>query len=245
MHTAPHNTVKVKEIQLKADRLAAGHSQESFAATCGSVSLATVSRAEQSHRIMQPSLKKMSDVLCQPVERYVEPSNPNESVLARDSIFLGSWLCLHAEQNRFGAFNVLELEVNIRVEAGEIYGDSRITEMGNTTVENYEAVRISGELFLAFFSVSDVEGEAGSGATVVKSTRGGRWLEGYTSWFDPNLDEVANSRIIFLKKESCKFPKLLEEARARMAEEAQVLNFRILLKTGLGSKFAISALNDR
>ena len=63
MHTAPHNTVKVKGIQLKADRLAAGHSQESFAATCGSVSLATVRRAEQSHRIMQPSLKKMSDPL--------------------------------------------------------------------------------------------------------------------------------------------------------------------------------------
>ena len=93
------SSVKVNGETLKADRKQAGHTQQSLMAECESVSLATLRRAEQGHRIRIVFLRRIAEVLGHDVQRYIRTDFLNQKTEFAISID-GKWVGLYIEADR-------------------------------------------------------------------------------------------------------------------------------------------------
>lgn len=245
-------TVRVSGELLKRDRTKLGHSQESFSAACGSVSLATVRRAEQGHRIMFSAIKAMSETLGQPIDRYVVEETSESGQHSIASRFAGEWLCLNVGPNSRGQPFVLETDVYIAEKNGTLSGSTQVKNYSRHAseqyTEQYDEIGISGNLFIATYHVRNSGRQTEPGAEVVKAYRNGQWLEGFSSWYDADTDRIENSRVIFVQKSGRLFDEYLAEAKEHMKQEVAIFRVRKLIETGYSFEEAVGmmlAVSDR
>jgi len=226
-----HPTVLINGPLLKKDRKSAGHTQVSFAASCGSVSLGTIRRAEQGGRILSNSVARMTEVLGQPVARYsITDSLPksNEHLMSIE----GKWTGFFVESNRETGPYVVHEEATLIQERGKVTGATLSTTPNEIRVESYDFGRIYNNVLRGTSSVKGREAPYGLGSFMVSSSRGDDWLEGFTIWFDYDLVKVEASRTILVRSNSFEFDKYSAEAKKSITQDIEVIKLRKLMQSG-------------
>ncbi len=238
------SSVLVEGELLKSDRKKAGYTQQSFCAVCNSVSLATVRRAEQGNRVFVPALRKMAEVLGHPLERYVRPDFIHQKAEYAISIE-GDWTGFFVEADR-GVHPYVVEEATVLKQLGDrVTGTTKITGSSEERQEHLEDCRVVHNALLGLHQVDDWQAPFGIGTFIVKSMRNDDWLEGFSSWFDPDTDLVETSRYILVRKSSRSFEKYCEEARKILSQDAHLYQLRKLMETGYKLKDAIQMLDHQ
>ena len=238
-----HPAVSIDSQLLKQDRKAAGFTQSSFAASCDSVSLATVRRAEQGHRVIETSLRRMAEVLGHPVERYIA-SDPLEADTIPIASIAGEWTGFYVEADLRGPPYIVEQDLTLRQNGGQLEGDivsinplpQRIGKInGGRTFDrvvtgqtHFEGRRLPVGLANFYKTVS----------------REGNWLEGFCSWIGPATEQVENSRIIAVRKNQPRYSQYIEEARKSMETEKSIYRLRKLTEVGYLLDDAVNMLSS-
>ena len=182
-----HSSVQVKSDVLKSDRKNAGYTQAAFCAACRSVSLSTVRRAEQGFRVTESALRRMAGVLNKPFERYVaalQSGSPSDFV----AWLAGEWTCVYVMAKNNAAPYVTTQEIIIRQNGDRIEGVA-VDAVGTETSDTISfSGKVANNVALGSISVNALQASNGSGVFCQISKRHNSWLEGPSSWFDPDSD---------------------------------------------------------
>ena len=236
------STVKVNGEILKADRKHAGHTQQSLMATCESVSLATLRRAEQGHRIRSVFLKRIAEVLGHDVDRYVRTDFLNQKTEFAISIH-GQWVGLYIEADRGVPPYVVMDETTFHQTGDSVAGGSVNIDPDEGRHEQFEDCRVVHNTVVGLHHIDDWQAPFGIGSFVLKSSRNDDWLEGFSSWYDPDTDRIETSRYILVRKSSSICERYVEEARKILEQDIFLYQLRKLVETGYGVQDAITMLS--
>lgn len=234
-----HSSARVDGALLKKDRKAAGYTQASFAAECGSVSLVTVRRAEQGHRIIRAYLKSMAEVLARPVARYIiedDLAAATEYVVSLD----GEWTGFFIESDRGALPYVVQEDIELRQNGTRVDGDYTCycpTEIRSETVRGAKVINN-----VLYGTLQPVHWQLPSGlATVMQMvSRNNDWLEGFSVWYDSDSDQIEMSRMISVRNNSDTFLQYIREARRIMDNEVSMYQLRNLTERGYDFNDAVA-----
>jgi transcriptional regulator with XRE-family HTH domain len=226
-----HSSARVDGALLKRDRKAAGFTQASFSAECGSVSLVTVRRAEQGHRIIRAYLNSMAEALGHPVERYIiqdDLAEATEYVVSLD----GDWTGYFVESDRGALPYVVQEDIELRQTGAFVDGDFTCycpTEIRRETVRGARVINnvISGTIYPDRWLLP-----SGLASFVQVVSRNNDWLEGFSIWYDPDSDQIETSRMISVRKRSASYLQYLREARRIMDNDVSMYQLRNLIERG-------------
>ena len=210
----------------------------SFAAACASVSVATIRRAEQGHRIYQSALSRIAEVLKQPVEKYIATAPTGQSYSVPNDIS-GSWFGFFVEIDIGGPPYIVETEVSFTVARdGSVDGKGTIV---NTAIARHETLtdgRMVGPYLMGYWRTDEWELPIGYAAIALRLSRGGNWLEGFSTWFDHEHGGVDCSREILVRKGLPETDAMMSDARWMMAQDRQLFATRKLVESGYDFELA-------
>ena len=231
---SPRNvTVRVAGWLLKQDRKAAGHTQQSFSAACGSVTLSTIRRAEQGKRVVATALARMAAVLGQPADRYIlaDPAPPEPGGVPA---ITGQWIQFFVEEDGNHAPYIVEEVVTLQRHGARIGGTIETRTPWEKRSEQIDFAGMAGPT-LYYVTRSDVwPPPAGLSVVIQKLTRGGDWLEGFAAWHDLDSDRIEMSRVIAIRPESRYAARYRDDALEIMQRELALFRLRALLRAGCG-----------
>lgn len=235
-------SVKVNGEMLKADRKQAGHTQQSLMAACGSVSLATLRRAEQGHRIRKVSLDRIAAVLDHEVDRYIRAELLNQKTEFAITVE-GKWIGLFIEADRGVPPYIVVDETTFHQTGDRVSGGSINLEPSEDRHEQFEECRVVHNAVVGLHHIDEWQAPFGIGSFVVKSSRNDDWLEGFSSWYDPDTDRIETSRYILVRKASSVCDKYVEEARKILEQDIFLYQLRKLMETGYSVQDSIRMLS--
>lgn len=240
--TDVHPSVSINAQLLKNDRKTAGFTQASFAAACGSVSLATIRRAEQGHRIIAASLRRMAAVLDQDIKRYIANDSPE-----KDSEYAawieGEWLGFYVEADHRFLPYVISAEISIKQIGNRIKGRWVCATPFGERIERYMDCKLHNNNLTGFTRVEGLALPRGVASLNQASSRNNDWLEGYSTWFDSRTGSSEVSRNIAVRKNSQFFGRYLEEARFIITKELTNYRMRKLIEAGYPIRDAVTMLD--
>ncbi len=234
-----HSSARVDGTLLKKDRKAAGYTQASFAAECGSVSLVTVRRAEQGNRIIRAYLNSMAEVLGRPMDRYTIEDNlatATEYVVSLD----GDWTGFFIESDRGALPYVVQEDIELRQNGARVDGDYTCycpTEIRSETVRDARVINN-----VLYGTLQPVHWQLPSGLSTLMQmvSRNNDWLEGFTVWYDSDSDQIETSRMISVRKRSDAYLQYMREARRIMDNEVSMYQLRNLTERGYDFNDAVA-----
>jgi len=240
-HNDVHPSININNGLLKNDRKAAGFTQVSFAAACDSVSLATIRRAEQGHRIIVSSLRRMGAVLNQDFERYIVADSPDvESEYV--AWIEGEWLAYFVEADRRLLPYIVTVDISITQNANRIDGRWDYTTPTGKHVERLMDCKIQNNVLTGFTAVDGMGLAHGLSCLNQVVSRNNNWLEGFAIWYDTNTARTELSRSIGVKKNCRNFDQYIEEARFLIARELDNYRMRKLVEAGYSIRDAVTML---
>ena len=238
-----HPSTNINAQLLKSDRKIAGFTQASFAAACDSVSLATIRRAEQGHRIITASLRRMTAVLEQDVQRYIANDSPE-----KDSEYAawieGEWLGFYVEADHRFLPYVITADISIKQIGTQIEGRWVCATPIGERVEKYLDCKIRNNNLTGFTRVEGLALPRGVASLNQVSSRNNAWLEGYSIWFDSRTGSSEVSRNIAVRKDSQFFYRYLDEARFIITKELTNYRMRKLIEAGYPIGDAVKMLDS-
>lgn len=223
-----HGSTRVRGGELRHLRKRAFKSAEAFAAACGSVSVPTVYRAERGGPILISYLERMAAELGVEVDSLVSPDL--EPHAKRD--LTGEWLGLIVASDRLGRPYVVREDVRLVQDGSDISGSSA----GRSAEYIGRDVLVS-----ASFKDNVLSGLARSeewpfpfecAAFIVAGTGELNWLDGFTTWFDVEINQPQMSRYFLIRKGTSDFDTLLLRADRIVANEGRQSRLRRLLDAG-------------
>lgn len=236
------SSVKVNGEVLKSDRKEAGHTQQSLTAACGSVSLATLRRGEQGHRIRRTALNRIAQVLGQDADRYIRADLLNQKT--EFAILVeGAWTGLFIEADRGVPPYIVVDETTFHQSGDSLSGGSVNVEPMEERHEQFEDCRVVHNTIVGVHHIDEWQAPFGIGSFVVKASRNDDWLEGFSSWYDPDTDRIETSRYILVRKASAICDKYVEEARKILEQDIFLYQLRKLMETGYGIEDSIKMLS--
>lgn len=235
------SSVRVNGELLKSERKKSGHTQLSFAEACESVSLATIRRAEQGHRVARSSLRRMAEVLGQPQDHFIRPGFLSQKSEFAISV-AGDWVGLFIEADRGVPPYVVMEETHIQQQGDKIIAESLVKSPNETRRERYEDCRVVHNAIVGLHHIDEWQAPFGIGAFILKSSRNDDWLEGFSSWFDPDTDRIETSRYILVRKNSAVSDKYIEEAKSVLEQDLYLYQLRKLIETGYSTTDAVKML---
>lgn len=227
---------------LKMDRKAARHTQQSFSAACGSVSLATVRRAEQGHRVVISSLEMMAKVLGSPTEKYLRHEIINEKSEYSISID-GEWVGFYVETDRGATPYVVEEDITFHQSGNRVTGTSVTKVPVEERREQFEDCKVVHNSVMGLHHVDDWQAPFGIGTFILKSSRNDDWLEGFSAWHDPDSDRIETTRFIIVRKSSLSFDKYYKEAKQIIANDIPLYELRKLMESGYSMESSFRMLS--
>ncbi len=240
--TDTNGSVKVNGEALKADRKQAGHTQQSLVVACGSVSLATLRRAEQGHRVRCASLIRIASILGHEVDRYVRADLLNQKTEFAITVE-GNWFGLYIEADRGVRPYIVVDETTFHQTGDSVAGGSVNIDPPDHRQEQFEDCRVVHNTVVGLHHIDAWKAPFGIGSFVVKSTRNDDWLEGFSSWYDPDTDRIETSRYILVRKDSSTSERYVAEARKILEQDIFLYELRKLVETGYGVEDAIRMLS--
>ncbi|MDA5093665.1 helix-turn-helix transcriptional regulator [Aliiroseovarius sp. KMU-50] len=238
-----HPSVLVNGALLKADRKAAGYTQSSFSAACASVSLVTVRRAEQGHRIIKTSLQRMAAVLEQPIERYFASElseKKNDYVISVE----GKWTSYFVETDHGKPPYLVEEAVEFFQHGSQVTGKAVVETTDEERTEAFDTTKVFRNVVIGTIFTQEWEPPLGMGTLILASSRNNDWLEGFTSWYDTDTDRIEISRNIYVRSGCPSFEKYCEDAKHAMNREIQMFRLRKLVEAGYEMEEAFSMLSS-
>ena len=115
---------------------------------------------------------------------------------------------------------------------GSVNGKGTIV---NTAVARHETLtdgRMVGPYLMGYWRTDEWEPPIGYGAVALRLSRGGGWLEGFTTWFDYDHGGAECSRSIMVRKGLSETDAMMSDARWVMAQERQLFATRKLVEAG-------------
>lgn len=237
-----HPSVNINALLLKKDRKAAGYTQASLSAACGSVSVATIRRAEQGHRIIVTSLRRMADVLEHDIERYIATDEP-ESSSEYVAWIEGDWVGFYVEADHTFLPYIVRTDNSIVQNAGRIEGSILSTTPAGQRTEKYLDCTVRNSILTGFTMVEGLTLPRGLACLSQISSRNNDWLEGYFSWFDSRTGSAEVSRNIAVRKNSQFFDRYIEEANFIIERELTNYRLRKLFEAGYPLADAVKMLD--
>jgi len=236
-----HPSVKVDGARLKRDRKSAGYTQASFAAECGSVSLASVRRAEQGHRVIKTSLRRMADVLGQDTGHYAitSISRGRSDYTAQ---LEGKWTRFYLQTARGIAPFVVSGEVEIRQQGRRIQGELASISPRQHRFEKFVDCTVINNMLTGFTVAEGHIGPAGLSTISLVLSRQNNWLDGYIAWFNPDTDQIENSRHIMVRKNTPDDRQNVKDTGLYMRRELKINRLRSLLDSGYPVADAVTML---
>ena len=236
-----HPSVAVNAKLLKNDRKAAGYTQASFAAACDSVSLATIRRAEQGHRIIGASLLRMALILEQDIGRYINVARPEPS--SEYAAWIGGeWTGLYVEADHSFLPYVITSEISIKQSGIEITGSLLSETPSGSRAERYLDCTIRNNVLAGFTTVDGLPLPRGLACINLVTSRNNEWLEGFSTWFDSRTGSPEVSRNIAVRKSSQHYERYIEEARYIITRELTNYRMRKLFESGYPIRDALTML---
>ena len=226
-----HPSVNINAPLLKRDRKRAGYTQAAFAAACGSVSLATIRRAEQGYRIITSSLHRMAAVLDQDFDKYIPIDHP-ESSSEYVAWIEGEWSGFYIEADHTFSPYIISAQISIKQFGNRIEGAWLSKTPSGQRAEKYLDCIIRNNVLAGFTAVDGLTLPRGLACFSQTSSRNNNWLEGFTSWFDSRTGSPEVSRSIAVRKGSLHFDRYIEEARFIITKELANFRMRKLVETG-------------
>lgn len=237
-----HPSVDINARLLKKDRKVAGLTQASFAAACESVSLATIRRAEQGHRIIISSLRRMATVLDQDLDRYIAIDDP-ESSSEYVAWIEGDWAGFYVEADHTFLPYIVSTEISIKQNASRIEGDLLSETPAGQRAEHYRDCTIRNNVLAGFTVVEGLTLPRGLSCINQVSSRNNDWLEGFSTWFDSRTGSAEVSRNIAVRKSSQFFDRYIEEAHFIVQKELTNFRLRKLFEAGYPLMDAVTMLD--
>lgn len=238
-----HPSVVVDAALLKEDRENSGFTQLSFSAECESVSLATVRRAEQGHKIIKSSLSRMATVLGHSAERYILDAPipvDNKTV----PILVGEWTGFFVEDDH-GTQPYITIEaITIRQNGRHIEGELLTTTLSKERAEKFVDCKIVDNVLSGSLIIETPTQPAVRSMFIQTLSRNNDWLDGYCSWLDPVSDIIESSRMLSVRKNSPFYDRFLEEAQSAIERELFLFRLRKLLEAGYLTDDAITMLSS-
>jgi len=234
-------SVSVDGTLLKTDRKAAGFTQASFCAECASVSLITVRRAEQGHRIIRPYLARMASVLGRPVERYAvedELAAATEYVVS----LTGEWTGFYIEADRGALPCVVQEDIVLRQNGAYVDGDYCVYAPTEIRTEKLKGGRVINNVLSGVICPSQWLLPSGMASLMQMVSRNNDWLEGFTVWYDSDSDQIETSRMISVRKNSAFYLQYLREARRIVEGDLAIYRMRNLMEKGYGFDDAVAMM---
>ena len=237
-----HPSVDVNARLLKKDRKIAGFTQASFAAACESVSLATIRRAEQGHRIIISSLRRMAAVLDQDLDRYIAIDD-QESSSEYVAWIEGEWAGFYVEADHTFLPFVVKTDISIKQYGARIEGSLLSETPSATRAEQYLDCTISNNVLTGYTRVEGLALPRGLASLYQVSSRNNAWLEGFSTWFDSRTGSAEVSRSIAVRKNSQHFDRYIEEAHFIVKNELTNFRLRKLFEAGYPLMDAVTMLD--
>lgn len=205
------------------------------------MTLVTVRRAEQGHRIIISSLEKMASVLGKPIERYIAHDLISESTEYVIQIE-GLWTQFFIEDDREQAPYVAEEIVTIRQDGARIEGEMTTYCPHEVRHEEYNSSNIINNILSGLTYSKDWALPSGLSSFIQLASRNNDWLEGFTSWYDPDSDQIETSRIIAVRQNSSSFSRYVEDAKAVIERDLPTFRLRKLMEAGYGIEDAFAMM---
>lgn len=219
-----HPSVRLNAELLKSDRKAAGYTQISFEAACGSVSLATIRRAEQGYRVIESALRRMSAVLHHDYDRYVASNDPSSSV-EYVAWIAGEWSGYYVETDHTFLPFIVPTNISIKQKGDRIEGNLLSETPAGHRTEKFMDCTVRNNILHGYTRVEGLPLPRGLAAINQVSSRNNDWLEGFSTWFDSRTGSAEASRYIAVRKSSPFYEQYNEEAQVLIGRE--VVNFRL------------------
>lgn len=237
----PHPSVSIHSALLKEHRRRAGFTQAAFAAACGSVSLATVRRAEQGHRVIKSAMHTMAKTLGQPVDYYI--SNTTEDTSSGLDINLsGDWRGYYVERDRGSLPYIVSDDLCIRQKGSMLEGDFHSNNPHKPPKESLNNCRIVGNVLTGSCAIEGWRLPSGLSTFTLMVTRNHDWMDGYVSWYDPGNHQIETSRLIYVRKSAPCYSHYNTEAKGVMAQEQYLYRLRNLIESGYSVDETITML---
>lgn len=226
-----HSSVQVKSAVLKEDRKDAGYTQAAFSAACRSVSLSTVRRAEQGFRVTEPALRRMSDILNMPIERYI--ASPKADEMADYVAWVaGDWTYAYVWAKSNYAPRVITQEITIRQSGDHIEGAIAEAKGIDIPPVRYFSGKVANSIVTGSTNLNGTTTSAGLGTFCQTAKRHDCWLDGHLSWFDPDSDQIQVSRLIGVRQGNPNYDCYFQEAMNIVERELSVNRIRKLMEAG-------------
>ena len=230
--TSNASTVWVNGAALREDRKNAGYTQTSFASACGSVSVATIRRAEAGRRVFRSALSRMAEVLGREIEDYFAPDMNDPTSLAR-RLICGEWAGFSVETDNFRPPYVVRHDMTF---AAEPDGTLRAEAVTRNLNPNRRATmpngQVHGNCLTGRWISEDLERPNGEGTTTLRLLCDGSQLEGFTIWMDPVSGVVECSRSVLVRKGMPETEAKTAQALEQMERECRMYALRKLIEQG-------------
>lgn len=236
-----HPAVSIDNALLKEHRRRAGFTQAAFAAACGSVSLATVRRAEQGHRVIEGALRTMAKTLGQPAERYIANSAPDTGQSFAINLS-GDWHGYYVEGDRGSLPYIVSDDLKIRQNGGTIEGEVHSNNLREPRKKTLSNCTIVENVLTGSCTIEGWPLPSGLSTFTLMITRNHDWMDGYASWFDPDSHQIDTSRTIYVRKSAPCYSRYCAEAKDMMAQEQYLYRLRNLIESGYSVDEAITML---
>lgn len=226
-----HPSVQVDGDLLKRDRKEAGYTQVAFTAACESVSLVTVRRAEQGHRIINTSLERMASVLERSATRYIA-HDPLDSATEYAVQLEGLWTHFFIEDDRDRSPYVIEETMTLRQAGSRVEGDTISHGLEGTRNSYFEATKVINNVLYGSTIIEDWPIPSGLTSFIQMASRNDDWLEGFGSWYDADSIRVETSRFIAVRQSSTNYQWFADEAKTIMERDLPLFRLRKLMEAG-------------
>lgn len=238
-----HPSANINALLLKSDRKAAGFTQASFAAACDSVSLATIRRAEQGHRVIIASLRRIAKVLEQDIDRYIAVDEPESSVEYVAWVG-GEWAGFYVEADHTFNPYIVYTDITIMQHGDRIDGSLLSETPTGQRTERFLDCKVRNGILSGFTAVDGLALPRGLSCLNQVISRNNDWIEGFSTWFDSRTGSPEVSRKLAVRKGSQYYERYIEEARHIATRELTNYRMRKLFESGYEIRDAVKMLDS-
>ena len=219
------DTVSVNGDLLRADRIAAGFSQEALLAACDkSFHIGTLRRAERSENISRIYLHSIAQALEQNPQKYIAVATPAPNRSGVD--ITGDWASFFVQNHMGSAPYVVQERTELAQIGDSITGFSESEYRGSTVRDVYSRLELRGDMLVGHSTMEGWGDIVGFANVQVVIGRASEWGDGIVSWFDSDWHSIRCSRFIMIRTTSRFFDNYMAEAKTLMDQEISLYRAR-------------------
>ncbi len=224
--------IRANGVALRERRKATGYTQEALHAACIEnglqLSLSSVRRAEQGHKVNRSTLTRIAEVLNVPPDHLIEKDQQVKESVGID--LTGQWYGLYVEADRAAKPRLMEEQREIIQSGTNISGTLVLNSASGTRTEIYREVQLVGNVLSGWVELLGYRPPYDRASIMEAVSRNGDWLEGFSTWFDPDAAKIEISRVIAIRTSSQMYERFISDAKSILEKEISTYSFRKLVE---------------